>query len=764
MSLLLLLQLSPRADAALSPGGGQLYLQLESGAVTTSIMQVSAAAAATVDQGKKKKKKKQSTTVRSKSPHHVSSSHATPAPAPAPTDMQLAMISLQQVAHGVSSSNSNSSSSNTIPAQQLLQLELNNSSSSFLGCSLQNQNLGSLHHHHPASSLAACLLTTGDPNNNNNNNQDGQQQHQMCPSATTPDDHIIQEQRFSPEEDHMRSHHDAGSSWQSSCEFTAATVSGGCSFNAHQLAGSSAAVNQRIEGTILLQQHDDDHEPAGLMLQQVGIREEQWSDNSNHHHLQTMCNDLPGQQQVMDSSWWGQKRVKTSQGFRFHMVTSSCAAVEAQPAAANPSPDQLEHGCMMQSRWKTLGPLQPLRSGLEMDNKQAAVVPRDHHQNNSSLTEFTSHCKSMELNSSNMLHESQQTMLTEMRNELPADAQQQQQQTLLSSAMTTATTCEITGNPNPRISIARLTDDQALMDFENHFTNHSMQNIAAAAAIDEENVSMLHDSPQQQQQQLEVVKNRVQGGGQLAAQAGSSVGFLHHGHVFAAAGSCDQTGLEWQGEGLGATCVNDYLLLTSAIHKAQLLDLQLKENQRHNNYTKQSEASPASTHVAVVHESSLHHHHHLHAQMVGHDGSGKSLLSSSSSLSDLIDSHQQQQQQDHERRIVVESGQDVVSHAAAAAAVQELYFSDQLLLDALAADHHQWFTASSREAYEKKTHHHDDPQQQQHHDDQILLPSDKRVFKRSSKGGPRRPNIIKGQWTPEEDRYTFLSLEKCVQV
>jgi hypothetical protein len=297
-----------------------------------------------------------------------------------------------------------------------------------------------LHHHHPASSLAACLLTTGDPNNNNNNNQDGQRQHQMCPSATTPDDHIIQEQRFSPEEDHMRSHHDAGSSWQSSCEFTATTVSEGCSFNAHQLAGSSAAVNQRIEGRILLQQHDHDHELAGFMLQQVGIREEQWSDNSNHHHLQTMCNDLPGQQQVMDSSWWGQKRVKTSQGFRFHMVTSSCAAVEAQPAAANPSPNQLEHGCMMQSRWKTLG---PERSGLEMDNKQAAVVLRDHHQNNSSLTEFTSHCKSMELNSSDMLHESQQTMLTEMRNELPADAQQQQQQTLLSSAMTTTTTWQL---------------------------------------------------------------------------------------------------------------------------------------------------------------------------------------------------------------------------------------------------------------------------------------------------------------------------------
>jgi hypothetical protein len=744
-----------------------LYLQLESGAVTTSIMQVSAAAAATVDQGKKKKKKKKhSTTVRSKSPHHVSSSHAAPAPAPAPTDMQLAMISLQQVAHGVSSSNSNSnsSSSNTIPAQQLLQLELNNSSSSFSGCSLQNQNLGSLHHHHPASGLTACLLTTGDPNNNNNNHQDGQQQRHMCPSATTPDDHIIQEQRFSPQEDHMRSHHDAGSSWQSSCEFTTATVSGGCSFNANQLAGSSAAVNQRIEGRVLLQQHHDDHEPAGFMLQQVGIREEQWSDKSNHHHLQTMLNDLPGQQQqVMDSSWWGQKRVKTSQGFGFNMVTSSSAAVQAQPAAANPSPNQLEHGCMMQSGWKTLGPLQPLRSGLEMDNKQAAVVPRDHHQNNSSLTEFTSHCKSMELDSSNMLHESQQIMLTEMRNELPADPQQQ---TLLSSALTTATTCEITSNPNPRISIARLTDEQALMDFENHFINHSMQNIAAAAAIDEENMSMLHDSPQQQQQ-LEVFKNQVQGCGQLAAQAGSSVGFLHHGHMFAAAGSCDQMGLEWQGEGLGATCVNDYLLLTSAIHKAQLLDLQLKENQRHNNYTKQSEASPASTHVAVVHESSLHHHHHLHAhdaQMVGHDGSGKSLLPSSSSLSNLIDSHQQQQ--DHERRIVVASGQDVVSHAAAAAAVQELYFSDQLLLDALAADHHQWFTASSREAYEKKTHHHHDPQQQQqhHHDLQILLPSDKRVFKRSSKGGPRRPNIIKGQWTPEEDRYTFLSLEKCVQV
>ncbi|CAM6070898.1 unnamed protein product [Sphagnum tenellum] len=231
-----------RRAISIRTGGGQLYLQLESGAVTTSIMQVSAAAAATVDQGKKKKKKKQqSTTVRSKSPHHVSSSHATRAPA--------------SCSHGYAAGH---------------------------------------------DQLAA------------------------------------------------------GSSWQSSCEFTAATVSGGCSFNAHQLGGSSAAVNQRIEGRILLQQHDDDHEPAGFMLQQVGIREEQWSDNSNHHHLQTMCNDLPGQQQhVMESSWWGQKRVKTSQGFGFNMVTSSCAAVEAQPTAANPSPDQLEHGCVMQSRWKT---------------------------------------------------------------------------------------------------------------------------------------------------------------------------------------------------------------------------------------------------------------------------------------------------------------------------------------------------------------------------------------------------------------------------
>lgn len=34
------------------------------------------------------------------------------------------------------------------------------------------------------------------------------------------------------------------------------------------------------------------------------------------------------------------------------------------------------------------------------------------------------------------------------------------------------------------------------------------------------------------------------------------------------------------------------------------------------------------------------------------------------------------------------------------------------------------------------------------------LPS-KRIFKRSSKGGPRRPHIIKGQWTPEEDRCAY---------
>lgn len=47
---------------------------------------------------------------------------------------------------------------------------------------------------------------------------------------------------------------------------------------------------------------------------------------------------------------------------------------------------------------------------------------------------------------------------------------------------------------------------------------------------------------------------------------------------------------------------------------------------------------------------------------------------------------------------------------------------------------------TAREAYEEFQ-----------HDD--IMSSNKRLLKRSSKGGPRRPNIIKGQWTPEEDRY-----------
>ena len=41
--------------------------------------------------------------------------------------------------------------------------------------------------------------------------------------------------------------------------------------------------------------------------------------------------------------------------------------------------------------------------------------------------------------------------------------------------------------------------------------------------------------------------------------------------------------------------------------------------------------------------------------------------------------------------------------------------------------------------------------------------SNKRVVKRSSKGGPRRPNIIKGQWTIEEDRYAQL-LSRATQL
>ena len=156
----------------------------------------------------------------------------------------------------------------------------------------------------------------------------------------------------------------------------------------------------------------------------------------------------------------------------------------------------------------------------------------------------------------------------------------------------------------------------------------------------------------------------------------------------------------WQEAG----CVSDYLLLTSAIHKAQLLDLQIQENQQHM----KQESGGKRSHEKYKFTQGGNFSDHYEKSILS--GLPAGLTDSRpdeghSSLGDLL------------------HGQD--------------YLSDDMVLDPRHGEH-----LSAREAYEKARH--------DQHDDL----SGKRIFKRSSKGGPRRPNIIKGQWTPEEDRFS----------
>jgi hypothetical protein len=163
----------------------------------------------------------------------------------------------------------------------------------------------------------------------------------------------------------------------------------------------------------------------------------------------------------------------------------------------------------------------------------------------------------------------------------------------------------------------------------------------------------------------------------------------------------------WQEMG----AASDYnLLLTSAVAKAHLLDLQIQENQRHlkediiscspdNDYMGRSKPTDNEYERSMVSG--------LRTGFLQEDGSF-----CHSNLSML-------------------QGQE--------------YASNDFFLDSRCEEQ-----LTARAAYEKA--------RNDQHDD---LPS-KRVFKRSSKGGPRRPHIIKGQWTPEEDRHVPYSCNFCI--
>ncbi|KAL2624459.1 hypothetical protein R1flu_008704 [Riccia fluitans] len=145
----------------------------------------------------------------------------------------------------------------------------------------------------------------------------------------------------------------------------------------------------------------------------------------------------------------------------------------------------------------------------------------------------------------------------------------------------------------------------------------------------------------------------------------------------------------------------DYLLLKSAIQRAQLLDLQLEENQRY----RQQQSCDGSV-VSVENDITL--------GCTKSNPSGREDDGSSSGGIGLVIRRQS-------------------------------YFADDCSLEMQKTSGEQ---LTAREAYEKALN--------EQHDE---VPG-KRRFKRSSKGGPRRPNIIKGQWTPEEDRYLMELVER----
>lgn len=178
-------------------------------------------------------------------------------------------------------------------------------------------------------------------------------------------------------------------------------------------------------------------------------------------------------------------------------------------------------------------------------------------------------------------------------------------------------------------------------------------------------------------------------------QIGSSSGYL---------GSTTYSAIDgWPQEGGSVT---DYLLLTSAVHKANLLDLQIQENQRN---LKQGILNCCSDEYM-----------------------------SGSRPTDTVD-YQTGLRMGSNGVSLEENGSPFCYSSLSMLPGHEFSVTNDFFMDSRCNPGEQ---LTARAAYEKT-------RNEQRGD---CLPS-KRVFKRSSKGGPRRPHIIKGQWTPEEDRY-----------
>ena len=152
--------------------------------------------------------------------------------------------------------------------------------------------------------------------------------------------------------------------------------------------------------------------------------------------------------------------------------------------------------------------------------------------------------------------------------------------------------------------------------------------------------------------------------------------------------------------------VNDYNVVLTSAAKAHLLDLQIQENQRS---LKEDILSCCPDNEYMV------AHGRSKPADVEYERSMVSGLRTGFSVS------------------LQEDGS--FCHSNLSMLQGQEYTSNDFFLDSQCEEQ-----LTARAAYEKA--------RNDQHDD---LPS-KRVFKRSSKGGPRRPHIIKGQWTPEEDR------------
>lgn len=154
--------------------------------------------------------------------------------------------------------------------------------------------------------------------------------------------------------------------------------------------------------------------------------------------------------------------------------------------------------------------------------------------------------------------------------------------------------------------------------------------------------------------------------------------------------------------------VGDYNLLTSAVAKAHLLDLQIQENQRNLKEDILS-CCPENEYMAAHGKSKPTDVEYERSLMSGFPRSAFDVC-------------------------LQDDGS--FCHSNLSTLQGQEYASNDFFLDSRCEEQ-----LTARAAYEKA--------RNDQHDD---LPN-KRVFKRSSKGGPRRPHIIKGQWTPEEDRY-----------